>query len=81
MWIDATKCKHLIKCLENYRKEFDPRLEVYKERPRHDKYSHGCFVGDTLIDCAGRKKRIDEVVVGDMVATPNGLKRVLNTFW
>lgn len=41
IWIDATKCKNLIKCLENYRKEFDQRLEVYKNRPLHDKYSHG----------------------------------------
>lgn len=41
IWFDAVKTKHLIKCLENYRKEFDQRLEVYKERPRHDKYSHG----------------------------------------
>lgn len=41
IWIDATKCKGLIKCLENYRKEFDQRLETYKERPLHDKYSHG----------------------------------------
>ena len=41
IYIDQTKCKHLVKCLENYRKEFDMRLEVYKERPRHDKYSHG----------------------------------------
>jgi len=41
VWIDATNCKYLIKCLENYRKEFDQRLETYKERPRHDKYSHG----------------------------------------
>ena len=41
IYIDEKKCKHLVKCLENYRKEFDTRLEVYKERPRHDKYSHG----------------------------------------
>lgn len=41
IWIDETKCKQLIKCLENYRKEFDTRLETYKERPLHDKYSHG----------------------------------------
>ena len=41
IWIDATKCKGLVKCLENYRKEFDEKLETYKERPRHDKYSHG----------------------------------------
>ena len=41
IWLDESKCKQLIKCLENYRKEFDDRLETYKERPRHDKYSHG----------------------------------------
>lgn len=41
LWIDETKCKGLIKCLENYRKEFDTKLETYKERPLHDKYSHG----------------------------------------
>jgi hypothetical protein len=40
-YIDETKCKYLIKCLENYRKEFDQRLEIYKDRPRHDKWSHG----------------------------------------
>lgn len=41
LWVDEIKGKYLIKCLENYRKEFDTRLERYKERPRHDKYSHG----------------------------------------
>ena len=41
LWLDDDKCKGLIKCLENYRKEFDDRLEVYKNRPLHDKYSHG----------------------------------------
>lgn len=41
VWIDAIKCKQLVRCLENYRKEFDQRLEVYKDRPRHDKWSHG----------------------------------------
>ncbi len=41
IWIDQTACKGLIKCLENYRKEFDAKLETYKERPRHDQYSHG----------------------------------------
>ncbi len=41
VWIDSKKCSQLIKCLENYRKEFDLKMETYKERPRHDKYSHG----------------------------------------
>lgn len=40
VFIDETKCKHLIKCLENYRKEFDERTESYKNRPRHDWSSH-----------------------------------------
>ena len=41
IWIDTANCSQLIKCIENYRKVFDPRLEVYKDRPLHDKYSHG----------------------------------------
>jgi hypothetical protein len=41
VWFDQTKAQYLIKCLENYRKEFDTRLEIYKEKPRHDKWSHG----------------------------------------
>ena len=41
IWIDETKCKGLIKCLENYRKEFDEKNNTYKLRPRHDEYSHG----------------------------------------
>lgn len=40
-WIDETNCKGLIKCLENYRKEFDEKHNTYKMRPRHDEYSHG----------------------------------------
>ena len=41
IYIDEINCKYLIKCLENYRKEFDTRLEVYKDRPLHNKFSHG----------------------------------------
>lgn len=41
IWINHDTCKQLIKCLQNYRKEFDEKMEVYKNRPRHDKYSHG----------------------------------------
>lgn len=40
-WIDEKQCKDLIKCLENYRKEFDEKNGAYKSRPKHDKYSHG----------------------------------------
>lgn len=45
MWFDETKCKDLIKALENYRQEYDSRKQIYKAGPLHDKWSHGA-------DCA-----------------------------
>jgi hypothetical protein len=41
IYVDEAKCKQLIKCLENYRKEFDDNHQVYKNRPVHDWSSHG----------------------------------------
>lgn len=40
MWIDAVKCADGIKSLKNYRKEWDENRGVWKNRPRHDQYSH-----------------------------------------
>ena len=39
--IDEKKCGKLISALENYRKEFDTKHNVYKTRPVHDWASHG----------------------------------------
>ena len=39
---DSVKCVKLIKCVENYRKEFDERHNVYRDRPIHDWSSHSC---------------------------------------
>jgi hypothetical protein len=39
--IDSTRCQRLIECLDSYRKEWDDRLGVYKDHPRHDEFSHG----------------------------------------
>lgn len=41
VWIDEARCARLIQCLDNYRKEWDDRLGVWKDRPRHDAFSHG----------------------------------------
>jgi hypothetical protein len=41
LWIDEERCGRLIKCLENYKKEFDVNYQIYKSRPCHDEYSHG----------------------------------------
>lgn len=40
IWIDEVKCSKLIKCLENYRQEFDIKKKIYKPRPLHDWSSH-----------------------------------------
>jgi len=39
-WIDERKCKDLIKVLENYRQEYDPKKQTYKPIPLHDKFSN-----------------------------------------
>lgn len=41
VFIDSERCDRLIKCLDNYRKEWDEKLAVWKDRPRHDEWSHG----------------------------------------
>ena len=40
-WFDETNCDQGIKHLEMYRKEWDARLGVWKDEPRHDKASNG----------------------------------------
>lgn len=38
--IDA-KCTYIIDCCNNYSKEWDDKLQVWKKTPLHDEYSHG----------------------------------------
>ncbi len=39
-YIDETKCKYLIKCLENYQKRFNEKTNAYSETPLHSWASH-----------------------------------------
>lgn len=41
VYIDEVRCSRLIACLDNYRKEWDDKRGVYKDRPLHDEFSHG----------------------------------------
>ena len=41
IWIDENKCAKLVTALENYRYEYDRKLSRYKDKPLHDKFSHG----------------------------------------
>jgi hypothetical protein len=40
VYIDENKCRHLIKCLENYHKKFNDKTQSYSETPLHDWTSH-----------------------------------------
>jgi hypothetical protein len=40
MYVDE-KCTYMRGCLQNYSKEWDEKLGVWKAKPRHDKWSHG----------------------------------------
>lgn len=40
IYIDNTKCRPLIKALENYHKDWDDKHKVYSNKPRHDWSSH-----------------------------------------
>ena len=39
-WIDEEQCAPLLKALENYRQEYDPKLRVYNQKPLHNWASH-----------------------------------------
>lgn len=41
LWFDQSKCAMGMKAVENYRKEWNEKLNCYRERPLHDWSSHG----------------------------------------
>ena len=41
IWIDQKNAAQLIKCLENYRYEYDAKKQIYKRTPIHNWASHG----------------------------------------
>ena len=40
-WFDKNKCKYGIDCLRQYRKQFDDRMQTFKNKPLHNWASHG----------------------------------------
>jgi hypothetical protein len=38
--IHETNCQWLLECLENYKYEFNTRLQMWTQQPLHDKHSH-----------------------------------------
>lgn len=42
VWIDESRCEYGIKCLMNYRREYNEARRTFYDRPLHDWSSHGC---------------------------------------
>lgn len=40
-WFDESRCSHGIRALQNYRREFNDKLDQFKAHPVHDWASHG----------------------------------------
>lgn len=40
-YFDEERCQRLIQCLDSYRKDWDDKLGVWKDKGRHDEFSHG----------------------------------------
>lgn len=47
-WFDERKCSQGIKCLENYKKEWNNRQGCWASHPLHNQYSHGADAFRTL---------------------------------
>lgn len=41
LYFDQSRTLKGVDCLENYRKQYDPKTGEFKENPVHDKFSHG----------------------------------------
>lgn len=48
-WFDEGNCKRGIACLDNYRKEWNEHLGIYRKTPRHDWASHGADAFMTFV--------------------------------
>ena len=40
LWIDNTRCSYVVSAFENYTKEWDTKLGVWRDKPRHDEWSN-----------------------------------------
>ncbi len=63
-WIDEESCSQGVKCLDSYRKEWDPNLSEFKNKPLHD---WACLPAGVKINTPRGSKNIEDFRVGDQV--------------
>jgi hypothetical protein len=54
--VHKTNCQWFLECMENYKYEFNTRLQMWTQQPMHDKYSH---MMDTLRYAVQSVKELD----------------------
>ena len=59
-WFDETRADRGVTCLENYRKQWNEKHQVYSNAPLHDEFSHGADA-----------KRTQAVAIGMGAGNPN----------
>lgn len=77
-YFDQTKTARLVECLKRYRRDINSRTDE-PNAPVHDEFSHGCLLGDTMVLTDRGEVQIKDVLIGDMVWTPAGYAKVLNS--
>lgn len=69
-WFDADKCDRGIKALKNYRKDWDDKNQVFRDKPLHDWSSHGADAFRYL--AVGFKDNMDDA---GAVSTPTAQRK------
>jgi hypothetical protein len=66
-WFDERKCSQGVKCLENYKKEWNDRTGCWTSQPLHNWASHGADAFRTLaigLNLVNISKNIDGTTLG-----------------
>jgi len=71
-WFDEGKCSHGIRALQNYRREFNDKLDQFKAHPVHDWASHG---SDAFGELALSINKMQEKT------TPKPLQKPISSGW
>lgn len=71
-WFDESKCSHGIRALQNYRREFNDKLDQFKAHPVHDWASHG---SDAFGELALSINKMQEKT------TPKPLQKPISSGW
>jgi len=68
LWIDKNNCTFLLKCVENYHRVYNERLNVYSDKPCHDWSSHFCdaFRYMAVMQNKNRRHQMTEEQANDM---------------